>query len=218
MKNETFFSRLSLSRPKYCLLTHPTFFYLSKYGFVVRNSKSHGVHFDEGSSDIEIDHIETSDNDYGGIVVRTYPRCGGRCGHVEGTQSYARLCTRGNFIQENTIIHDNYVHDTPGEGMYIGTSHYYTDSSADVYDPLNACAGETYAQPALSGVEIYNNLITDTGSELNLHECSVEIQTSLDCVSLTLIFALFAQQWMVFKSGQPLKMLEFIASMLCSFY
>ena len=38
-----------------------------KYGFVMRGAKSHGVHFDEGCSDIEINNVETYDNNYGGM-------------------------------------------------------------------------------------------------------------------------------------------------------
>lgn len=86
------------------------------YGIVSHDSSSHGVHFDEGSTFITIDHVETYSNNYGGIVVRTYPRCGGRCGHVSGTESYGKLCSRGNFVQSDTVLFDNYVHDTPGEG------------------------------------------------------------------------------------------------------
>ena len=38
-----------------------------KYGFVMRGAKSHGVHFDEGCSDIEINNVETYENDYAGM-------------------------------------------------------------------------------------------------------------------------------------------------------
>ena len=37
------------------------------YGFVMHGAKNHGVHFDEGCSDIEINNVETYDNDYGGM-------------------------------------------------------------------------------------------------------------------------------------------------------
>lgn len=135
------------------------------YGFEIKGSKDHGVHFDEGSSDIEVDGIETHSNNYAGISIRTYPRCGGRCGHVSTKPSYHRLCSRANFVQYNTKVHDNYIHDVPGEGMYIGTSHYNLDGDAGVYDPGNECSGETQSQAQLHGVEVYNNLVEDTGRD-----------------------------------------------------
>ena len=182
-----------------------------KYGFVMRGARSHGVHFDEGCSDIEINNVETYENEYAGmicyclclavfgvcffnlnlflllgIVVRTYPRCDGRCGSIVGKASYERNCTRGEFVQKNTGVHNNvswqylvdtssfltlgshsylptllqYVHDTPGEGLYIGTSHFYKDEIG-----TSMCSGETWAQPELKGVHIYNNRIEDTGRD-----------------------------------------------------
>ena len=135
----------------------------SKYGIVAHHSVSHGVHFDEGSSHITVDHIETHDNGYGGVVIRTYPRCDGRCGHLPANPSYNSYCNRGNFVQTDTVIHDNYIHDLEGEGMYIGTSHYHLDSYAAVYDPSESCAGQTQAQAELHGVEIYSNRLEDIG-------------------------------------------------------
>ena len=53
------------------------------------------------------------------------------------------------------------MHDTPGEGMYIGTSHFYKDESGN-----SVCsAGETWPQPELKGVHIHNNRIEDTGRD-----------------------------------------------------
>ena len=135
----------------------------SKYGIVAHHSVTHGVHFDEGSSSITVDHVETHDNGYGGVVIRTYPRCDGRCGHVPANPSYDSYCSRGNFVQNDTVIHDNYIHDLEGEGMYIGTSHFHLDSDAAVYDPSGSCPGQTQAQAELHGVEIYNNRLEDIG-------------------------------------------------------
>ena len=53
-----------------------------------------------------------------------------------------------------------YVHDTPGEGMYIGTSHYYKDDKG-----TSMCHGKTWAQPELKGVHIYNNKVEDVGRD-----------------------------------------------------
>ena len=135
----------------------------SKYGIVAHHSLGHGVHFDEGSSHITVDHVETHDNVGGGVVIRTYPRCDGRCGHAPANPSYDSYCSRGNFVQTDTVVHDNYIHDLEGEGMYIGTSHFHLDSNAAVYDPSQSCPGQTQAQAELHGVEIYNNRLEDIG-------------------------------------------------------
>ena len=111
----------------------------SKYGIVSTNSATHGVHFDEGCSDIEVDHIETHTNGYAGIVIRTYPRCGGTCSYNEDLG----VCSRGGgFVQNNTLVHHNYIHDVPGEGLYIGTSHYHMDEGGYIFDPNGYCPGE----------------------------------------------------------------------------
>jgi len=134
----------------------------SKYGIVSTNSATHGVHFDEGCSDIEVDHIETHTNGYAGIVIRTYPRCGGTCSYNEDLG----VCSRGGgFVQNNTLVHHNYIHDVPGEGLYIGTSHYHMGEGGYIYDPNGYCPGEKGAEPPLHGVEIHHNTLHNIGMD-----------------------------------------------------
>ena len=47
------------------------------YRILATGSATHGLHFDKGCSNIEINHVETHSNGHSGIVVWTYPRCGG---------------------------------------------------------------------------------------------------------------------------------------------
>ena len=142
---------------------HPDY----KYGFVFTGSRSHGMNWNEGSSNIEIDHIETYDNNGVGVGIKSYPRCGGRCGYnpSHDLPSSFNNCTRGEFIQENTFVHDNYIHNEAEEGMYIGTSHFYEDGDATVKIGNGYCSSETWAQPELKGVKVYNNVIEDTGKD-----------------------------------------------------
>jgi len=133
-------------------------------GIVATNSATHGIHFDEGCSDIEVDHIETHSNGYAGIVIRTYPRCGGNCNENDELDG-GGTCSREGFVQNNTLVHHNYIHDVPGEGLYIGTSHYHQDEGGYIYDPHGNCPGETGAEPALKGVDIYNNTLQNIGMD-----------------------------------------------------
>lgn len=118
-----------------------------RYGIVDRNAGLHGIDFDPGITDIEIDHVEVDHAQWVGIGVRSYPRCDGEF-------------HRGNWTQEDTFIHDNYVHDcVQGEGMYIGTSHY--DRAGLAY----AASCPQYLEPALRRVRVVDNRVIDTGAD-----------------------------------------------------
>jgi hypothetical protein len=138
------------------------------YGFLLRRSVGTTFHARFGSSDIEVDHIEVAggqcltpdsasaalcasysthaneDWGYAGIGIKTYP-------------SEGAAYVKGSFVQRNTKVHDNYVHDVPGEGLYIGPSHY-GDVAADGYTP-------TVQEAPLAGVSVRNNCIERTGRD-----------------------------------------------------
>lgn len=83
------------------------------------------------STDTEIDHLEIANANFAGILAKT---------------DY-----RGNVPPDapemnNVNIHDNYVHDTRGEGMYIGET---------------TTPGQDFRH-----LEIWNNIITRTGLDL----------------------------------------------------
>ncbi|MCK9617786.1 MAG: right-handed parallel beta-helix repeat-containing protein [Lentimicrobiaceae bacterium] len=115
------------------------------YGFKITNvQQGSGLSINYLSSDIEVERVEISNIAFSGIVVKTDPDC-----------SFTSL--RDKFTLYNTFIHDNYIHDTGNEGMYIGSSFYrgYT---------LHCNGIDTTVLPhILSGVKIYNNRIERTG-------------------------------------------------------
>lgn len=83
------------------------------------------------STDTEIDHLEIANSNFAGILAKT---------------DY-----RGNVPPDapemnNVNIHDNYIHDTRGEGMYIGET---------------TTPGQNFRH-----LEIWNNIITRTGFDL----------------------------------------------------
>lgn len=122
-----------------------------RYGIVQKNANSIGLNADEGTSDIEIDHLEVFDNGYAGIVVRTYPRCFNRY-------------NRNTWTLRNVRIHNNYVHDVGGEGFYVGTSHFEQgDIAVDPFDSANSCPDEMASEAELRHIKIHHNNIENTG-------------------------------------------------------
>ena len=114
------------------------------YGFrILKVSKGAGMGIDDYSTDIEISHVEISNTLLGGVYAKTDPTC----------SNFG--ATRDKFVMRNFSFHDNYVHDVPDEGLYIGNSHY-----AGLY--LAGC-DTTVLPHAMKGVFIFNNLVENTG-------------------------------------------------------
>ncbi|MDD3080019.1 MAG: right-handed parallel beta-helix repeat-containing protein [Paludibacter sp.] len=129
-----------------------------KYGIRVLETQSgghNGLSIGYLSSDVEVDHIEIGHAGFAGIFSVNQPTCDGSA-------------NRGNFVQYNTIIHDNYIHHTGGEGMYIGHSFYsgYT----------KICDGDTVIlyPHELKGLKIYNNILDSCGYDGIQAGCAVE--------------------------------------------
>jgi hypothetical protein len=102
-----------------------------------------GVTIDDLSSDVEISNVEVHGQGFAGIMAKTDPSCD--------------VATwRGHFTMRNVIFHDNYVHNTGGEGFYVGNSFYADGRSL-------SCG--TVMPHDLINVRIYNNRTTATGCE-----------------------------------------------------
>jgi hypothetical protein len=82
------------------------------------------------ASDVEIDHMDIGNANFAGILAKTDYR-----GNVPPDAAE----------MNNVSIHDNYIHDTRGEGMYIGET---------------TTPGQDFRH-----LEIWNNIITRTGFE-----------------------------------------------------
>lgn len=70
-----------------------------------------GITLDKLSTNFEVDHVEIQQVGFAGIMAKTDPNCDD-------------ATIRGNFIMKNVYLHDNYIHDTGGEGFYVGNSFY----------------------------------------------------------------------------------------------
>jgi hypothetical protein len=135
------------------LITHSSFFRFtgscnndSTYGIKVLKSapKTNGLSIDGLSTNYEIDHIEVANTGFAGIMSLTQPTCD-------------RTANRENFDQKNTSIHNNYVHNTGGEGFYIGHSFY------SGYPTLCDGKPDTIFPAEIKGLRVYNNLVDSSG-------------------------------------------------------
>jgi hypothetical protein len=130
------------------------------YGIRMSGSTSNGVSICELSTNFEFDHVEVYNTGFAGIMAKTDPTCDD-------------ATVRGNFTMRDVKIHDNYVHHTKGEGLYIGHSFYggystscgtrypHTIENLKVYNNVVKYSGWDAIQVgcATKGTEIYNNTI-----------------------------------------------------------
>ncbi len=101
-----------------------------------------GVGIGGASSDGEVMFLEVHDSGFAGIMAKSDPSC-----NTPATWA-------ANFVMRNINIHDNYVHDVGGEGMYIG----YTS-----WQQLLTC-GTTPVQPhEIHGLRLSYNLVERSG-------------------------------------------------------
>jgi hypothetical protein len=113
-------------------------------GYGIRVSGGHmSVTFDKRSTNFELDHVEVYGSGFAGVVAKTDPACD-------------NLGVRGYFTMRDTKFHDNYIHDTSGEGFYIGNSFWLGG--------VNTSCGKKYPH-AVENAKVYNNLIKNSGWE-----------------------------------------------------
>jgi hypothetical protein len=109
------------------------------YGFVVNGGGTSNEGFGAYASDFEVGYIDVSNTEVG-IMIKKNPVAG------DPTTQYP------NYYMRNIYIHHNYVHNTTGEGMYIG--HAYPNG-----DPYNG----NLIPIRLANVEIAYNTTAHTG-------------------------------------------------------
>ncbi|MDQ6843432.1 MAG: right-handed parallel beta-helix repeat-containing protein, partial [Bacteroidota bacterium] len=103
-----------------------------------------GMSVRDSTSDYEIDHLETQ-NSQNGFLCKIDPAD----------------CTPASWSSgwtiKNVLIHDNYVHNTIGEGMYIVN----TGVTQNVQDCNNQTI--TIEPVKMNGLKLYNNIVDSTG-------------------------------------------------------
>jgi len=115
---------------------------MAGYGIRV-NGGQMSVTLDKQTTNVEVDHVEIYNSGFAGLAAKTDPACD-------------NLGVRGYFTMRDVKIHDNYVHETAGEGLYVGNS-YWTYG-------VNTSCGVKYPH-AIENAKIYNNLIRNSGWE-----------------------------------------------------
>ena len=120
------------------------------YGINVQGGEM-GLKLDGLSTNFEIDHVEVSNAGFAGIMAKTDPTCN------DST-------IRGNFTMYDVLLHDNYIHDTGGEGFYVGNS---------FWDGMDRSCGKRLPHE-IKGLKLYNNVVKNTGWEGIQVGCAIE--------------------------------------------
>ncbi len=123
-----------------------------KYGISISNVSSKGLDLNNLSSNFEIDRLEISKIGFAGIMAKTDPTCDD-------------ATIRGNFTMRDVSIHHNYVHDTDGEGFYIGNSFYANGRKLDCGVRL---------PHDIVDVKVYSNIFRNTGWEALQIGCAIQ--------------------------------------------
>ena len=79
--------------------------YQAQFGFDIRNAwentSASSLGVGGNASDYEIEYVEVGDGGFAGMLLKT---------------------DNGSVDMENVSIHDNYIHDSDGEGIYLGST------------------------------------------------------------------------------------------------
>jgi hypothetical protein len=102
-----------------------------------------GLSMEALSTNFEINNVEIYNVGFAGIIAKTDPSCD-------------NASSRENFVMRDVSLHNNYIHDTGGEAMYVGNSFYETGMPT-------ACG--VRLPHTVDGVKIYNNKIINPGWE-----------------------------------------------------
>lgn len=96
------------------------------------------------STNYEIDHVEVFETGFAGVMSKTDPLCDGSA-------------DQDVFVQRDVRLHHLYVHDTGGEGFYVGS----TQSAGHEI----SCDGmqEVHQPHFLEGIEIDHVIVENTG-------------------------------------------------------
>jgi hypothetical protein len=135
------------------------------YGIRMSGSTSNGMVLTELSTNFEVDHVEIFNVGFAGLMAKTDPSCD-------------KPYNRGQFTMREISIHHNYIHNTGGEGFYIGHSFFegyelscgvklpHTIEGARIHhNILKATAWDgLQVSCATKDAEIYGNTIDNFGT------------------------------------------------------
>jgi hypothetical protein len=111
------------------------------YGIKLSGASGNGLVLGPFATNFKVNNVEIHDVGFAGIMAKTDPTCDD-------------ATTRGNFTMRNVYINSNYIHDTHGEGMYIGHSSYGGVN--------NATCGLRLPH-LIENIRVYKNLVRRSG-------------------------------------------------------
>lgn len=111
-----------------------------EYGIIVTGGTM-GITLQHLSTQFEVDHIEIQHSGFAGIMAKTDPGCD-------------PATWRGNFVMKAVALHNNYIHDTGGEGIYAGNSFFMNG--------VNTPCGKQYPHE-IHYIRIFGNIVRNTG-------------------------------------------------------
>lgn len=100
-----------------------------------------GVALGDLSTNFEVDHIEVQGSGFAGMMAKTDPTCD-------------PATARENFTMKNISLNSNYVHDTGGEGFYVGNSFFQAGVNTD--------CGIRYPHE-IHYLRLFNNIVKNSG-------------------------------------------------------
>ncbi len=137
----------------------------TKYGIKIIDSQNQGVRIGWRSEYMTIDHIEIAGVPKIGIQIQTKATCSDGSSNEFDYDNDGQILfdlddvdNRDRFVQRDTILRDLYIHNVGTEGFYIGST-YYTYGLTEIC----ATGTEVIYAPALNNIQIFDNLVEDTG-------------------------------------------------------
>ncbi|MEQ8470477.1 MAG: right-handed parallel beta-helix repeat-containing protein [Marinoscillum sp.] len=126
-----------------------------QYGIKVTTGKGFYITMEMFSTDFEIARVEVAGLHPNGIGDRAgFAGIGVKTSPYQDCDLFTDP-TRQAWIMRDVVIRDNYIHDTGGEGIYLGHG-FYTGRKE------SKCPSVTYSH-SIRNVKIYNNLIENVG-------------------------------------------------------
>ncbi|MCU0448949.1 MAG: T9SS type A sorting domain-containing protein [Bernardetiaceae bacterium] len=101
---------------------------------------ANGLSLSNGSTNFEAEFIRISNVSYSGVNAKSDPEC-------NKPQYWAQ-----NFVMRDIKLHDLWVQQTGGEGIYCG----FTPSAPN-------CSGQLAEPHVIDGLQVYNNIVENTG-------------------------------------------------------
>lgn len=114
-----------------------------------------GITCEKRSTDFEIDHCEVSGTGFAGIMAK---------------DDGEKRTDPNPFVMQNVSIHHNYLHDTGGEGVYIGNSSYLKGHDLKHVHVFKNTFKNTGLESiqlgnCIEGAKIYKNTIDNYGTK-----------------------------------------------------